>query len=172
MFTLLRFRRLSAVAVTAAAIAAIGIPASAAPVYTNITNYHHSFCIDAAGGSNWNTNGDPVQLWGCNTNNEQLWYYDRATQQIINQGGKCLDASSTGFPYNGDLLQLWSCNTNAEQQWGITYYEDNYQIFNVAHHTFCVDVDSAGFPANGGSMWLWGCDNPPKPEQLWFIIGF
>jgi len=73
-------------------------------------------CLDA-NSNNYPKNGDTIQLWGCDTNPEQIWEFDAAGQLKNTQSGTCLDANSNGYPNNGDNLQLWGCDTNAEQLW-------------------------------------------------------
>jgi hypothetical protein len=136
----------------------------------NILNYHTTYCIDANSNS-YPSSGDALQLWSCNTNNEQQWYYDPSTQEIRNAAsGYCLDANSNSYPSNGDALQLWSCNTNNEQQWAANAVtgpggNTDYQLQNVAHPGYCIDANSNSYPSSGDALQLWSCDT--NPEQLW-----
>lgn len=135
----------------------------------NILNDQTSYCIDV-NSSSYPSDGDALQLWGCNAHNEQQWYYDSSTKQIRSAaGGYCIDANSNSYPSDGDTLQLWSCATNAEQQWAAHAVtvdgHTHYQLQNVANPGYCIDADSNSYPSDGDTLQLWGCDT--NPEQLW-----
>jgi hypothetical protein len=135
----------------------------------NILNDQTSHCIDANSNS-YPSDGDALQLWSCDTNPEQQWYYDSSTEQIRSAAsGYCIDANSNSYPSDGDALQLWSCDTNPEQQWAanaVTVGGDtNYQLQNVANPGYCIDANSNSYPSDGDALQLWSCDT--NPEQLW-----
>lgn len=154
-------------AATSHSAAAEASSASASPSYGIIYNESDK-CLDAES-QDYSNNGDPVQLWSCNTNSEQQWYYDSSTGQIKNEDGKCLDANSNDFPSQGDMLQLWTCNTNEEQVWSVVQEADGFYIIYVSSTSpagfWCMDANSNDYPANGDPLQLWSCND--NPEQAW-----
>jgi hypothetical protein len=134
----------------------------------NILNYHTAYCLDANSNS-FPSNGDGLQLWGCNNNGEQEWYYNSSTDQIINSSGQCLDANSNSFPSNGDSLQLWGCNNHAEEEWVANAVSvggsTHYQLENAADTGYCIDANSNNYYNDGDALQLWSCNT--NDEQLW-----
>ncbi|MGH3188218.1 MAG: CHAP domain-containing protein [Streptosporangiaceae bacterium] len=73
-------------------------------------------CLDV-NSNGYPYDGDPIQLYSCNTHPEQEWTLT-GSGQVKNPGsGLCLDANSNGYPNDGDPIQLYSCNTHPEQEW-------------------------------------------------------
>jgi Ricin-type beta-trefoil lectin domain len=132
-------------------------------------------CLDAYSGD-YPNDGDPIEIWACNTHGEQQWTM-RTNGQIVNTGtGECLDAYSEDYPNNGDPVQLWACNTHAEQIWKTIVIPDPQgppavQIVNVAHANLCITADGADYPSNGDPVELSTCSGSPLQndvKQLWY----
>ncbi|MEU6955524.1 RICIN domain-containing protein [Streptomyces sp. NPDC045714] len=70
-------------------------------------------CVDA--NANSSANGTKVQLWGCNTGDNQKW---QATGATLRSLGKCLDVDGWGSA-NGTKVQLWDCTGGANQDWSV-----------------------------------------------------
>jgi chitinase len=73
------------------------------------------FCLDVTGGVA--KNGTPVQLWACDsTNNNQRWTYTGGTIQWMGHD-LCLNVVD-GQADEGAALQLWACNKeDAHSRW-------------------------------------------------------
>jgi hypothetical protein len=134
----------------------------------NILNYHTAYCLDANSNS-YPSNGDGLQLWSCDTNGEQEWYYNSSTDQIKSASGQCLDANSNAFPSNGDSLQLWGCNNHSEELWVANAVSvggsTHYQLQNAADPGYCIDANSNNYYNDGDVLQLWSCNT--NDEQLW-----
>jgi len=118
-------------------------------------------CLDAKS-EDYANDGDPIQLWGCNTNPEQEWALTPAGQLENTASGMCLDANSDNYPTDGDGIQLWGCNTHSEQEWALT---PAGQLENIGHPGMCLDANSDNYPNDGDGIQLWGCNT--HPEQEW-----
>ncbi|MFH8785181.1 RICIN domain-containing protein [Streptomyces roseoverticillatus] len=69
-------------------------------------------------------NGAKVQLWGCNSWDNQSWYWTPVPNQPVGhytiQNGyrsQCLDGDLNTIPNNGAKVQLWACNGWNNQKW-------------------------------------------------------
>lgn len=135
---------------------------------TNLYNSDVHMCIDANSG-NYGLDGDNIQLWYCNGNQEQTWDIETnpGVGHIESADGLCLDANSNDYPNNGDPLQLWTCNNNPEQLWYTSLADDGayYQLRNASYPGMCIDADSTDYPNDGDQIQLWACNT--NPEQLW-----
>jgi surface antigen len=141
---------------------AVGLAATAATP-ANLTNAGEpGTCLDADS-NHYPSNGDNIQLWGCNTHPEQEWVLTASGQVKNASTGMCLDADSNHYPSNGDNIQLWGCNTHPEQEWVLTA---SGQVKN-ASTGMCLDADSNHYPSNGDNIQLWGCNT--HPEQEWVL---
>jgi surface antigen len=154
------------VAATAIVLAAgIAVPRIAASAATsaNLTNAGEpGTCLDV-NSIGYPYNGDPIQLWTCNTHPEQEWALTAAGQLQNTGSGMCLDANSNDYPYNGDRIQLWTCNTHPEQEWALTAAG---QLQNTGSG-MCLDANSNDYPNNGDYLQLWSCNT--HPEQEWIL---
>jgi len=127
----------------------------------NLTNLgNRAWCLDA-NSNHYTSNGDPIQLWACNSHPEQEWVLTAQGQLQSAGTNYCLDANSNYWPHDGDNLQLWQCNTHREQLWAFTAQG---QLQNRGTN-MCLDANSNHFPSNGDRIQLWGCNT--HPEQLW-----
>ncbi|MBQ0951287.1 ricin-type beta-trefoil lectin domain protein [Streptomyces sp. RK76] len=72
-------------------------------------------CLDVPSGDS--TNGNKVQLWGCNDSGAQQWYVgSRGTIEAL---GKCLEVPD-GATADGTLLQIWECDGGANQRFTLS----------------------------------------------------
>ena len=109
----------AAVAVTgvlaASAVTLQASSAAAASYGVAIHSAKSGRCLDA----DLNTiggNGTKVQLWDCNGQPQQKWYYDgKFTHSGYN--ARCLDADLNTIGGDGTKVQLWDCNGQPQQQW-------------------------------------------------------
>ena len=73
-------------------------------------------CLDVYAfntGDGWNT----LDLWDCNGLDNQAWFYNEETHEIISKSnGKCLDQ----FAFNNFNVGMWECNGLANQKWTLT----------------------------------------------------
>jgi hypothetical protein len=142
-----------------------------------ITNKASRKCVDAdtnGGGAN----GTRVQLWDCNSLNQQAWRFWRTSPgsmvfYIENlKYGKCLDMDLNTFPANGTRVQLWDCNHQAQQLWSLSDF-NNYGMqlrwdpFYTAYSTSVMDADNSHGLGNGSRIQLW--QNVFGDNQLWKI---
>ena len=144
-------------ATTFATLSGAGVANAAIPTVnpSSILDFaYNGYCFDAEGGDYGP--GDPLQLWQCNGNDEQIWFLEG--DQIMNfDGTDCLSASSTDFPMNGNEIELEPCDSHAvEQQW--TYEGADGNIKSVFNNNFCLDAKSQEYPPN---------DDNPDPLQVW-----
>jgi hypothetical protein len=110
-------------------------------------------CVDIPGSDM--TNGNKIQIWDCNNNKNQMWYFDGLYIRSGINDQKCLDVPGSDYT-NGNKLDLWDCNGLANQQFkgGGTY-----QWELVASPGKCIDL-YGGDTTNGKLLEIWDCVSP------------
>ena len=78
-----------------------------------------NLCLDLPAGNS--TNGNHLQLWNCNQQENQKWVYDGAADIHLLFGAttntKCLDLTM-GNTTNGAAIGIWDCESgDINQQW-------------------------------------------------------
>jgi predicted alpha-1,2-mannosidase len=92
------------------AIAAGG--STSAPTGPIVSGVSSGLCVDDR--SSLTTNGNPIQLYTCNSTGAQQWTVAaNGTLQVL---GGCLDVTNGGTT-NGTLVQYYQCNGTGAQQW-------------------------------------------------------
>ncbi|MCQ4079430.1 lectin [Streptomyces sp. RB6PN25] len=81
----------------------------AAPIVSGISS---SLCVDDLHSAT--ANGNPIQIYGCNGTDAQLWTV--ATNGTIQALGGCMDVTGSGTA-NGTKVQWYQCNGTGAQQW-------------------------------------------------------
>merc|ERR1719199_647201 len=116
-----------------------------------------SLCLDLSSGST--TNGNTLEIWECNSLENQLWFFTGGTYEIQYAGNsqKCLDAGS-GMK-QGNQVMIWDCNKQPQQRWGYdpkgnTIYLDSSASGQDA--SMCLDL-SGGSTTLGTPVQVWGC---------------
>ncbi|WP_369185270.1 ricin-type beta-trefoil lectin domain protein [Streptomyces sp. Y1] len=108
-----------------------------------------SKCVDDQQGGLGN--GNPIQIYDCNTTDPQWWYRDgQALKVTISGVTKCLDAGGGGWT---DKVQLWDCNGTPPQQWSY----DNGALRN-AKWQYCLDVPNSNL-GNGNRLQMYPCND-------------
>jgi predicted alpha-1,2-mannosidase len=94
-------------------IFAIGFTAaSAPPTGAIVSGVASNLCADDNNGAA--SNGNRIQIWGCNGTAAQQWTVEPdGTVRVV---GGCLDVTSSGTA-NGTLVQWYGCNGTGAQQW-------------------------------------------------------
>lgn len=111
-------------------------------------------CLDLATGHGQNT----LQLWECNGQEGQLWYFDPGSYKIQWGGdrNKCIDAGQSLTP--GTQLYLWPCNGGKQQVWS---YDSTAKTIYLAESetdaAFCMDL-AGGKVTYGTPVQLWNCN--------------
>ncbi|WP_157875969.1 RICIN domain-containing protein [Streptacidiphilus griseoplanus] len=105
-------------------------------------------------------NGAKVQLWDCNGQSQQRWYWypvagaPTGWYTIKNGlGGQCLDGDRNTMPNDGTRVQLWACNGWQNQQWRW----DGQHLRNALYGQ-CMDADRNTIPSDGTRVQLWACN--------------
>ncbi|MEU5977808.1 RICIN domain-containing protein [Streptomyces sp. NPDC047315] len=132
-------------------------------------------CLDADANT-IDQNGTKIQIWTCNRNANQTWYFSTARYNTsyfeiqIGEGDqptRCLDVDANTLPANGTKIQLWDCNGNSNQVWFFDIRQNLDTLFSLASGK-CLDVDANTLPANGTKVQLWSCHN--GSNQLWDLL--
>jgi len=156
-----RRRRILAVSITGAvvaAIGAIGITAAMASTSGAITGYGGK-CIDIAAASS--ANGTAVQLYTCNGTAAQSWTVGNSDNSI-QALGKCMDVTGAGTA-NGTQVQIYDCNGTAAQKWTVS----NGELVNTGSGK-CLDATGPS-SADGTRLQIWTCAG--SANQLWTLPG-
>jgi hypothetical protein len=129
-------------------------------------NQNSHRCLDAALQS-INNNGTTIQLWDCNSGDQQIWQLDTTeigqwTRVINAHSHRCLDAALQSINSNGTTIQLWDCNGGDQQLWRLT---NSHEIQNV-HSGRCLDAALQSINNNGTKVQLWDCNG--GTQQKWF----
>jgi hypothetical protein len=113
-------------------------------------------CLDDNGGKT--TNGNKVDLYGCNDNSaSQIWTVEaNGTIQIQ---GHCLDDSKSGTA-NDNPVDLWTCNNTPAQVW---LPQSDGALLNPLSGR-CLGVTN-GDTADGTQLWIYNCDG--QDTQDW-----
>jgi predicted alpha-1,2-mannosidase len=128
-------------------------PAANVPTGAITSGLSSAKCVDDLHSST--TDGNPVDLYDCNSTAAQQWSSSGGTLQAF---GKCLDVTSSGTA-NGTLVQLWTCNGTAAQQWQVK----NGTLVNP-NSGRCLDVPSSS-TADGTQLDIWDCNG--GANQKW-----
>ncbi len=86
-----------------------GGTAAAGPIVSGVSS---SLCVDDKNSAT--TDGNPVQIWTCNSSGAQAWTL--GSDGTVRALGGCLDAANSGTA-NGTLVQWYTCNGSAAQVW-------------------------------------------------------
>jgi hypothetical protein len=94
--------------------------------WTPNTLANHYFgikCLDADS-NQWYSDGGRVQIWNCNSNQNQQWWANWGSSNTTIQTpgaptgpGKCLDAWPVAGAPGGYRISVWSCNGGDQQRW-------------------------------------------------------
>jgi len=123
-------------------------------------------CLDLAGGNT--TNGAAVQIWDCNGDTNQQWYFNEQTLAIQSyvDDKKCIDLPGSST-VDGNKLWIWDCTGGKNQQWRGGGY---YQWQSMIDDTKCIDL-YGGDSADGKQAELWDCIAPsPGPATGGFPV--
>ena len=89
--------------------------------YVQIYNRAAGRCMDIAGHDNNLVNGANVQLWDCDDESyDQFWYYNKTEQRFENRADrtKCLD--NRGQAYKGGEIVIWDCVDSDNLRWNFS----------------------------------------------------
>lgn len=120
----------------------------------------HCRCLDSP---EHTENEGKVHMWTCyreypnqQSSYNQQWTYDRATGQIKNIHGRCLDAN------NGGEVWMWECDTdNKNQQWDYDWTTGQIK----ANIGLCLNAPNKGNLPEGGLVHMWECDTSNEDQQ-------
>jgi len=131
-------------------------------------------CIDLTGGDL--TNGNKLQLWDCNEQQNQNWIWDydhHALRSSVNPA-KCVDL---GDMQDGSPIMIWDCNGQPQQK---LWYDGSTGVFFIAGDDppsgYSKCIDSTPYkkrfhpPANGAKLQVWDCFQPM--EQSWTLQSY
>ena len=121
------------------------------PIRSGLPN----LCLDDNRGGS--TNGNKVQVWGCNGSGPQSWSI--RSDGTVRIAGRCLDVHSAGVA-NGSKVDLWSCNGSGAQIWRQGLHGS---LINW-HSGKCLD-DPKQSPAFGTQQQIYTCNG--TPAQSW-----
>lgn len=118
----------------------------------------NGMCLDNDNRST--TNGNKIQIWGCNGTVAQQWSFVEAGSTLRVQG-KCLDIAG-GATGNGTKVQLWDCNSTGAQVW-IPQSNGSYRNPQSGR---CLDIPSGSTTA-GTQVQIWDCNG--SGAQRWTL---
>ncbi len=129
-------------------------PPRVGPITSGVSS---SLCIDDRSAST--TDGNPVQIYGCNSSGPQSWTI--ATDGTLRVLGKCLDVTGGGTA-NGTLVELYTCNGGSNQQWATG------SASSLVNPRSGKCLDDPGFSkANGTQLEIWDCNG--GTNQQWIL---
>jgi len=119
-------------------------------------------CLDDT--TNSGTNGNKIQIWGCNGEASQSWEYvpdgTPGGAGTLQHNGKCADITNLGTA-NGSKIQLWSCTGNANQEWFLVGAAG--ELYNPASGR-CLD-DTGQSTTDGTQVEIFDCNG--GTNQAW-----
>jgi Ricin-type beta-trefoil lectin domain len=157
-------KRLLIVALVAiSGIAVAATPASAAFVDYELKShwYWPNKCLDMD--INGPGNGSKVQLWTCNGEPQQGWYWGNTYHGFAElrntRTGRCLDLDLNTIG-NGAYMQVWDCYgaDQHNQHWRVEQQSGNPNAFRFINEKgYCLDVDWNGPYFDGKRVQAWSC---------------
>jgi predicted alpha-1,2-mannosidase len=114
-------------------------------------------CVDDNASSD--TDGNPVQIWGCDGTAAQSWTI--ATDGTVRTLGKCLDVAGGGTTA-GTKIDLYNCNGTGAQQWAPGA---NGSLVNP-QSGLCLDDPNLS-TTNGTQLGIWTCNG--GANQKWTL---
>ena len=113
-------------------------------------------CVDDS--ASRTTNGNRIQIWGCNNTGAQAWTLQPdGTVRVL---GGCLTVN--GGTAKGTKVVWSSCNGSAYQQW--QWQNRDYNALYNPYSGRCLD-DPAGSTTPGTQLQIWDCNN--SNPQRW-----
>ncbi|AEE47443.1 glycoside hydrolase family 64 protein [Cellulomonas fimi] len=106
------------------------------------------------------TNGNKIQIWGCNGTVAQQWSFVEAGSTLRVQG-KCLDIAGGGTA-NGTKVQLWDCNSTGAQVW----VPQTGGAYRNPQSGRCLDIPSGSSTA-GTQVQIYDCNG--TGAQRWTL---
>src|SRR4051794_12642768 len=147
----------------------VSSPASASSLPVELHSAYNGRCLDADLNTMWR-NGTVMQLWNCNQEYQQQWYFNTSDRDYFlpadgygrpryavygdirsRRSGRCLDADLNTIGRNGAVVQLWDCNGQLQQQW--IYRPDG--TIRSAYGGRCLDADLNTIWRTGTVVRLW-----------------
>lgn len=113
--------------------------------------------------------GAPVQLWGDNGGDAQLWVAEHAAEggDFLHPGYNrwlCLDFD--GERRYGAPILVNNCDGSDSQRWYYFSQGSGYALATHNDYAFCIDVPSSNF-SQGQTLQLWNCNN--GDAQRWTL---
>ena len=122
-----------------------------------------TYCLDVPNSKK--TAYSPLNVFGCNAKDNQIWTYDPSTKSIKNKNsGLCLSISGTATDSNPGVGQD-TCNGSANQQWA--YDEATRTITSPYISGACLDV-SGGKINNRTRIGMYKCVG--SVNQTWYPV--
>jgi hypothetical protein len=165
----------NAVLASPAAVAAQSRPAVPTQGFL-VENEAHGLCLDAQSRHD-GRNGDPVQLWKCQTDpftvGNQLWNLVEKTYglEIVNGAHNlCLQAQPRHDGSRGDPVQLWRCQArpgpHSSQLWQVS--QPPFPDITNNAHGLCLEALRQHDGSNGDKVQLGGrCINTRNQRWNW-----
>jgi len=125
---------------------------------------YKSLCVDNAGART--TDGNKIDIWGCNATSAQLFYYTPSSGHLIVNGG-CLDVSHASRTAGAKVIR-YHCTDGKNQNW---YYDSSTQQWEVYRGllglgAMCLD-DPHSSISPGTQLIIWNCNS--GANQKWSL---
>jgi Ricin-type beta-trefoil lectin domain len=136
------------------AIAMAGVAFTAGKASASETFQLMGKCMDLRNGNT--ANGTPVQLWDCQTGNQNQQWDGPLSDGTIRpalDANKCLDLTGWNTS-NGTSLQIWDCTGGANQRW---FWTSPYTSLQGEYGSKCVD-DPGSNNSDGIVLDYWDCN--------------
>ncbi len=140
----------------------------------------NGWCLDADLNT-MNANGTKVQLWPCNGQPQQRWYFDGANWRSAAGPNRCMDVDIAATPTYGTKIQLWDCNGWQNQRWLVPVPVNNantvtgtvYSCVGIPASQGCpiwavnwvMDADLNTIATAGTKVQIWQSNG--QPQQRW-----
>ena len=119
-------------------------------------------CVNVESGST--ANGANVQIYRCQDNDSQYWYFDGNAIRFNKDRNKCMDLNQSKTDH-GTNIQLYDCNGTNAQKW--TYDGVTQSFRSWVSPDKCLDVDHSG-TADHTNVQLYDCNGTDAQQ---FVIG-
>jgi Ricin-type beta-trefoil lectin domain-like len=170
-----RHLRLAGLAMAAATVLAVLLPASPANAadaegYYEIVNYATRGCVDVRSEDGPYSNGARLQIYYCTGAAEQRWrpeYVGNGYYRLrVMRSGMCMDVRAA-WTFPGADIQQWTCANVPQQHWRLVWQPGlppGVYMLQAEHSGMCVEL-AGGNGSPGTFLWQNYCH--PWYAQLW-----
>jgi len=118
-------------------------------------------------------NGNSIQLWECNGEESQQWFFHDWAIFYAADPSKCIDITGgeSAMRTQGTKLQIWDCNGLTNQNWGYdAKLQTIYAAKTAGDASMCMDL-GGDTVKDHAVVQIWGCNGHTNQNWKWCSDG-